>query len=95
MADFVNFNHRRDNGITIYSIFSQKPGRGAQMLEMIKKMEPQWIRAVCPCDLASNKFYEKRFILQEVKYSKSGRALNVWQMDFPANPIVRNYVKSK
>jgi hypothetical protein len=86
---FCHFNHRRDNGLTIYSIFSQRTGMGDKLLELLKKMNPQWIRAVCPQDLKSNTFYESRFELLEVKHSKTGRALNVWQMNFPQNPTTR------
>lgn len=84
---FCHFNHRRDNGLTIYSLFSQIPGNGDKMLELLKKMDPQWIRAVCPDDLKSNDWYRPRFNLHETKFSKTGRALNVWQMDFPGASI--------
>lgn len=86
---FCHFNHRRDNGLTIYSIFSQRPGLGVAMLERLKLLKPQWIRAVCPEDLESNIFYAKRFKLLETKLSKTGRRLNVWQIDFPENPTVK------
>jgi hypothetical protein len=83
---FCHFNHRRDNGLTIYSIFSQVPGKGQQMLLRLIALKPAWIRAVCPQDLESNQWYEKRFELIATKESKTGRQLNVWQITFPNNP---------
>lgn len=78
---FCHYNARRDGGLTIYSILSYGGGKGDIILEKLKALKPKWIRAVCPQDLGSNAWYEKRFSLIQVKESKTGRKLNVWQIN--------------
>lgn len=75
---FCQFRRLRNGSITIYVIFSSKPGNGLLMLNMLEKLNPTSIRAVCPSDLDANAFYEKYFALDSTKLSKTGRTLNVW-----------------
>lgn len=83
---FCNFRHRKDNQITIYSIVSCIPGGGQRCLQMLIDRKPSFIQAVCPADMDSNAWYEKRgFTLFEVKFSRTGRELNVWRLNVEIN----------
>lgn len=79
---FCHWHLKKDGGITIHEIISQKRGVGQMMLDELKATPGgTHITAKCPQDLPSNEWYKKRgFDLIGVEHTRSGRGMNVWRL---------------
>ena len=77
-----NWHLRRDGVLVIYEIISTQKGAGIRMLNTLRETPgARCIFAKCPVDLVSNIWYARRgFRLVRVETTKSGRALNCWEM---------------
>jgi predicted acetyltransferase len=80
-----HYHCRKDGQCTIRVLISTKSGAGSSMLKTVIERAEQkgmsFLLAVCPADLASNKWYKnKGFVLDHTKNSKTGRLLNVWTL---------------
>ncbi len=78
---FCHWHLRRDGQLTIREIISIRPGAGSEMLNILKQKSAKSIFAKCPVDLQANAWYQKRrFVLENMEMTKSGRQLNHWRL---------------
>jgi len=78
---YCRWHLRRDGVIVIYEIIATRCGAGSEMLKILKEYGKP-IRAKCPADLPSNKWYQQKgFVLLDTEITRSGRKLNIWQKD--------------
>ena len=81
------FHHRRDGQITIHEILVnpsiRRSGWGSCLLGMLRERRgAKCIVAKCPTDLDASGWYPKvGFRLTRTETTRSGRVLNVWQLD--------------
>jgi hypothetical protein len=73
---------RRGGQLTIREIIATQPGAGVRMLNYLRETPgARCIFAKCPVDLAANTWYARRgFVLVRVETTKTGRALNCWEL---------------
>ena len=81
-----HFHLRRDKQLTIREIIVlpelQGKGIGTKILNILKAKDCTSIFAKCPATLKSNKWYEaKKFVLEDISYSKSGTRINHWRLE--------------
>ena len=77
---FARWRLKKDGSITLYEIFSTKPGNGKQMIETLLQKTTTYIQLKCPTTLKSNGFYAHvgfTCIGQEI--TQGGNILNIWR----------------
>lgn len=76
---------RRDGQLTIREVIVTQPrsGIGAAMLATLRQTEgATCIVAKCPVELSANAWYARQgFAHVTTEQTRSGRAINVWQLD--------------
>ncbi len=78
---FCRWHLLKTRQITIYEIFSSRPGAGSEMLETLKKKDATSVFACCPVNYPSNEWYRKKgFTLERVQITKKGGKLNHWRL---------------
>ena len=81
-----HFHLRRDKQLTIREIIVlpefQGKGVGTGILGTLRARDCASIFAKCPATLDANKWYEaKKFVLEDISYSKSGTKINHWRLE--------------
>lgn len=78
---FCRWHLLKNGQLTIYEIFSSRPGAGTEMLNFLKLRPAMSIFAKCPEDYPSNKWYRKKgFELEKVQVTPKGKKINHWRL---------------
>lgn len=79
---YCRWHLRRDGQLTILEIISLRRGAGLELLNRLLLVGARCIVAKCPADLSANNWYERRgFRCVDYETSRSGRMINVWQLE--------------